>query len=246
MSQQHKVVYLDAFKKPFRVGVFDTKQPGTEEVLIRVKAIAINPVDWKVQDGDGYAQAWPAVLGEDLAGEVEAVGNGVTRFKLGQRVIAHALFLMTQKPENGSFAEKVLVSQCAVVPIPDNISFADASVLPLATSTAAAALYSTQNNLSLGLPLPSASPQLSNMTLLIWGGSSSCGSAGIQLARASGVKVVTTCSPRNFDLIRKLGAEPFDYNDPKVIGDLVAKLKQSDFIGAFDGKNSSNFIMYIH
>lgn len=236
MSKQHNAVFLDGKDKPFRVGTVDTIQPGKDEVLIRNKALAINPVDWKIQDSGYFIKDWPAVLGEDLAGTVEAVGDGVTSFKPGQRVLAHSQFLAVQRPQAGSFSELVLVPQSAVAAIPDAISFEDASVLPLALSTAAAGLYQSKDSGYLGLPLPTASPKKSNKTLLVWGGSSSVGTAAIQLAVASGVTVVTTCSGRNQQLVEKLGAKYFDYNSPSIVGDLVAELGKGEFAGAYDCK----------
>lgn len=238
MSSQHQAAFLDEKQKPFRVGSIDSKQPGKDEVLIRNRAIAINPVDWKVQDSGYFLDSYPAILGEDLAGEIEAVGEGVTRFKKGDRVLAHSHFLQNKKLEHASFQELVAVPASAVATIPDAMKFEDATVLPLAISTAAAALYQPTSETCLGLDLPTASPAKKNKTLLIWGGSSSVGSAGIQLAVASGYTVVTTCSKKNFDFVEKLGATPVDYNSPGVVGDLTAELQKGEFVGAYDGKSA--------
>lgn len=243
MSQQHSVVFLDGKDKPFRVATVDTIQPAKNEVLIRNKALAINPVDWKVQDSGAFIREWPVVLGEDLAGVIEAVGDEVTRFKPGQRVLAHSQALATQRAQEGSFGELVLVAQTCVAEIPESVSFEDAAVLPLAISTAAAGLY--QSDGCLELALPTASPKKSGKTLLVWGGSSSVGTAAIQLAVASGVTVATTCSSRNQQLVEKLGAKFFDYNSPSIVGDLVAELGKGEFAGAYDGKwiRTNNFII---
>lgn len=237
MSKQHSAVFLDGKDKPFRVGSVDTLQPGKGEVLIRNKALAINPVDWKIQDYGAFIRNWPAVLGEDLAGVIEAVGDEVTRFKTGQRVLAHSQFLGGQRNQDAAFAELVLVPQAAIALIPDSVTFEDASVLPLALSTAAAGLFQSKDQGYLGLDVPSTNPKKSNKTLLVWGGSSSVGTAAIQLAVASGVTVVTTCSSRNQQLVEKLGAKSFDYNSPSIVGDLVAELGKGDFVGAYDGKS---------
>jgi len=234
MSKQHNAVFLDGVGKPFRVGPYDTESPGKGEVLIRNKAVAINPVDWKVQDSGWPIQQWPAILGEDLAGEIVEVGEGVTRFKTGQRVLAHADFLISKKIQHASFQDLVIVPESAVVVIPDSMKFEDATVLPLAISTAAAGLYQSKKEGFLELDLPSHSPKKSGKTILIWGGSSSVGTAAIQLAIASGLDVVTTCSKRNFDLVEKLGGKPFDYNSLSIVGDLVSELQKGSFVGAYD------------
>lgn len=236
MSQQHNVVFLDGKDKPFRVASVDTVQPAKDEVLIRNKAIAINPVDWKIQDSGAFVREWPVVVGEDLAGVVEAVGEAVTRFKPGQRVLAHSQALVTQRAQEGSFGELVLIPQSAVAEIPDSISFEDAAVLPLAISTAAAGLYQSKSDGYLELDLPTANPKKSGKTILVWGGSSSVGTAAIQLAVASGLTVATTCSSRNQQLVEKLGAKFFDYNSPSIVGDLVAELGKGEFSGAYDGE----------
>jgi len=234
MSKQHNAAYLDAVGKTFRVGPIDTKSPGKGEILIRNKAVAINPVDWKVQDTGLFVQSWPMILGEDLAGEVVEVGEGITRFKPGQRVLAHSQSLWSQILQHATFQDLVLVPQVAVVAIPDSMKFEDATVLPLAISTAAAGLYQSKEEICLELDPPSLSPKKSGKTILIWGGSSSVGAAAIQLAVASGLEVATTCSKRNFALVEKLGAKPFDYNTPSIVGDLVAELQKGSFVGAYD------------
>lgn len=233
---QHKASFLDGKGEKFRTGTTETKQPGQGEILIQVKALAINPVDWKIQDSGYIIKTYPCILGEDVAGEIEAVGDGVTRFKTGQRVLAHSPALGTQRWEQGGFQEKIIVPAQNASEIPDNMQFKDATVLPLAISTAAAGLYQAKKDICLELPLPKTKPEKTNKTLLVWGGSSSVGTAAIQLAVASGVTVATTCSPRNFELVKKLGAKAFDYNSPSIVGDLVAELGKGDFVGAYDGE----------
>jgi len=238
MPSQHKAVYLEKVGVPFSIGAIDTKSPAKGEVCIRVHALAINPVDWKIQDSGYPTNSWPIILGEDVAGTIEAVGDGVTRFKSGQRVLAHAQYLMTKKLEHSGFQELVLAPETSVVPIPEGMKFEDASVLPLAMSTAAAGLYQPKSEMFLELPLPSTKPQKTGKTLLVWGGSASVGTAVIQLAVASGLAVAATCSKRNFELVEKLGAKAFDYNSPSVVGDLVAELQRGEFVGGYDAIGS--------
>lgn len=103
MSGKHNAAFLDGAGKAFRVDSIETKKPGKGEVLIRNRALAINPVDWKVQDSGYFLEEFPSILGEDVAGEIEAVGDGVTRFKPGQRVLAHSQFLFNKKLEQAGF-----------------------------------------------------------------------------------------------------------------------------------------------
>lgn len=146
---------------------------------------------------------------------------------------------MNKVLQSASFQELVTVWEASLSPIPDNIKFEDAAVLPLALSTAAAGLYQSKEQACLELDLPNLSPKKTGKTVLIWGGSSSVGTAAIQLATASGATVITTCSPRNNDLVTKLGAKPFDYNSPSIVGDLIEELKKGDFVGAYDSKSHS-------
>ena len=123
--------------------------------------------------------------------------------------------------------------------MPAQLSLETAVVLPLALSTAAAGLYDPA---LLGLPLPSADaaqipvPAAGEKakTVLIWGGSS-VGSAAIQLARASGARVISTASPQNHALVRALGAEAvYDYHSKTVVDDLVQVLRDTDLVGVYD------------
>lgn len=181
-----------------------------------------------------FIQKYPVVLGEDVAGTVISTGSSVKRFQNGDRVLAHSNFLTSKDNRHGGFQEVVCVPEHSVAKIPDSMKESDATVLPLAISTAAAGLYQPKSETCLALDLPSAKPVKSGKTLLIWGGSSSVGTAAIQLAVASGLTVVTTCSKRNFELVEKLGAKAFDYSSSSIVGDLVEELKKGEFVGGYD------------
>lgn len=237
MSIVNKAAWLPEKGARLKVDSADAYEPGSGELLIKNKAVAMNPVDYKVQDYGAFIESWPTILGCDLAGEVVAVGDGVNDFNVGQRVLAHPLSLATKKTANAGFQNYTVVLAAATTLIPDSMSFEAASVLPLSVSTAAAGLYQSEN---FNLPLPSHSPKSTGKTLLVWGGSSSVGASVIQLAVASGVEVVATASKRNFDLVKKLGAkEVFDYNTPSVVGDLTAYLTDKEVAGGFDSKYQS-------
>ncbi|KAH7144150.1 chaperonin 10-like protein [Dactylonectria estremocensis] len=218
---------------PFTVKEGPKPTAGTGEIIIKNAAVSINPVDWKIQAFGRYLSQYPFILGEDAAGFVEEVGVGVTRFKKGDRVVAHCHGLMTGNPANSAFQSYLVADARLVSPIPDSLSFEQAVVLPLAISTAGAGLYPSDR---LNIPLPSASkPEKNGKTILIWGGASSVGATAIQLAAASGVTVVTTASPVNHEFVKSIGAHAvFDYRSTTVVEDIASFLAETDFVGVYD------------
>ena len=188
-----------------------------------------------MQDYGAFIKSYPFVLGCDLAGEVVEVGDDVANFKEGDRVLAHPLGL-TGKQDEAPFQLYTIVNSALTAKVPDEMSFEQACVLPLSVSTAADGLYAKDH---LNLPYPSTQPKSTGKVLLLWGGSSSVGSSVIQLAVASGIDVVTTCSKKNFEYVKSLGATAvFDQSSPSVVGDLVAELQNGgqELIGAYDGE----------
>lgn len=89
-------------------------QPGDHEVLVRNHAIAVNPVDWKIQDYAFYVEEYPNVLGSDVAGVVEAVGQQVKHVKVGDRVTGYAGVIWNQNPEEGAFQTYTLLRDFAI------------------------------------------------------------------------------------------------------------------------------------
>lgn len=175
---------------------------------------------------------YPNILGTDVAGEVFEVGEGVTRFKKGQRVIGHQINLGDNLPKHGAFQEYPVVYEALASPIPDDLPYEQAVVLPLSISTAAYGLYVKD---CLGLPPPTTRPKPSEKTILIWGASSSVGSSAVQLATASGVSVIGVASKRNHDYVRSLGAkEVLDYHDPSIVDDAINYLEKGQFVGIYD------------
>ncbi|GKT67241.1 zinc-binding dehydrogenase family superfamily [Colletotrichum tofieldiae] len=207
--------------------------PAASEILIRNYAVAVNPVEPALQALGPDLFPWvtyPQIFGNDIAGEVVEVGPGVDAFKPGDRVVAHALNLTNNKTSEGGFQLYTIVSDFMAAPIPDSISYEQASVLPLAVSTASCGLYQ-DDQLALELPTVPARPS-TGKTVLIWGGASSVGCSAIQLAVASGYEVVTVASPKNFDLLKKLGAaEVFDYNAADVVDRIVGAFADRDCAG---------------
>ena len=172
------------------------------------------------------------MVGSDVAGEVVEVGGGVTRFRVGDRVVGFAAGSDKQRNRaaEGAFQDYVVLLAHMASPIPDAMAFEDAAVLPLGLSTAACGLFQKD---FLAMNAPSAAPRPTGKTLLVWGGSTSVGSNAIQLAVAAGYDVITTASPRNFDYVKRLGArEAFDYRSKTVVADIVARLRGREVAGA--------------
>jgi len=233
--RSNTAAWLSTKQSPLQVGPAPYTSPKADEIVIENHAVAINPIDWIKQVAGDFLFNWikyPFILGSDSAGAVVEVGSAVTRFKVGDRVLGHAV---GTDPKRNSAAEgsvqtySVLLERMAS-PIPEDLSYESASVLPLGLSTAACGLFEKDQ---LALDYPSASSKPNGKTLLVWGGSTSVGSNAIQLAVAAGYEVFTTASPRNFDYCKKLGASRvFDYNDARVVPDLIEALAGKTLAGA--------------
>ncbi|KIX00978.1 uncharacterized protein Z518_10044 [Rhinocladiella mackenziei CBS 650.93] len=219
--------------RPFEVKLAPLGTPGENQILVKNHAIAINPIDGKLQETAMYPLNYPTILGQDVAGEVVSVGPHVTRFKKGDRVMGTAAGFATKRDEEKAFQAYTILQTNMTSQIPDTVSFESAVVLPLGVSTAASGLFNP-DFINLQLPTePAQKP--TGKTLLVWGGSSSVGSNAIQLAVAAGYEVVTTASPRNFEYVKKLGAcHVLDYNSPTIVSDLVDVFKGKTTVGAFD------------
>lgn len=221
--------YLQIEPAPYR-------SPKSNEIVIKNRAVAINPIDWMLQEqGIRLMYPWlkyPFILGLDVAGEIVEIGSDVSNFSIGDRVLGYAVGTDKSRndtAEGGFQLYTVLLAHLTTV-IPEHLSFEQASVLPLGLSTAACGLFQDDQ---LGLELPSAFPKARDKTVIIWGGSTSVGSNAIQLAVAAGYDVVTTASPRNFDYVKSLGAShAFDYNSKTVVQDMISGLKGKTVAGA--------------
>ncbi|KAI9733835.1 MAG: hypothetical protein M1818_007102 [Claussenomyces sp. TS43310] len=218
---------------PFEIKAAPLWTPVENEILLRNHAVAINPVDGSLQSLGWYPLKYPTILGQDVAGEVVAVGPNVTRFKEGDRVLGHAVGMATRRNQDNAFQAFTIVQTNMACEIPDSMAFESAAVIPLGYSTAASGLFQ-DTFLNLQFPTePRRRP--AGKTLLIWGGASSVGSNAIQLAVAAGYEVVTTASPKNFEYVKKLGAsQAFDYHSSTVGDDLLNALKGKTIAGALD------------
>ncbi len=166
--------------------------PGAKEVLIRVRAASVNPVDWKIRSGQLRlltGRRFPQVLGLECAGEVVACGAGVHGYAPGDAVVA-----FTGIRRRGAFAEYVCAPEKGVFRMLPKLSFADAATLPIAGLTALQSLR------RLGR-LRAAD------RVLINGASGGVGTFAVQIARECEARVTAVCSAGNADLVRELGAD---------------------------------------
>lgn len=216
---------VDAKSRPFVVKEAPVAMPGADQVLVRNHAVAVNAVDYKLQTFAFMPLDYPTIWGLDTAGEVVAVGPNVTRFKVGDRVCGAPLAFARKRSEEATYQNYTLLHTNMACQIPDSVSYADASVLPLVMTTAASALFE-KNTIGLDrLPTIPAQPKKTPAEVVfVWGGASGVGLSAIQLAVAAGYQVVTTASTKNFDLVRRAGASHvFDYhNVDTVVADLVS------------------------
>lgn len=128
-----KAVVIEGFGDVNQLKLEDVDKPavGSGEVLVRMRATSVNPIDWKIRSGSARGRndiKLPAILGRDLAGEVEQLGAGVTGFTKGQRVLGLT---------NGTYAQFATAKADALAPIPDSMSFEQAAALPLVVLTGA-------------------------------------------------------------------------------------------------------------
>lgn len=220
----NNAVWLPAKRAELEIKPAPYTAPRENEIVVKNRAVAMNAIDWLTQSMGDIFFPWtkyPFVVGSDVAGEVVEVGTAVSRFKKGDRVLGHAIGADKKRNSaaEGAFQEYTVLLAHMASPIPDDMAYENAAVLPLTLSTAACGLFQKDQ---LALEHPSAHPQPTGKTLVIWGGSTSLGSNAIQLAVAAGYEVITTASPKNFGYVRKLGAaQVFDYRSRTAVKDII-------------------------
>ncbi|WP_225767715.1 NADP-dependent oxidoreductase [Inquilinus sp. Marseille-Q2685] len=166
--------------------------PGAGEVLVRVTAASINPLDVKLQRGymhQFFPLVFPYTLGTDLAGEIEQVGPQVEEWRPGDKIVAR-----TDPTAGGAFGEYAVVPAAYLAKPPSTILLDEAAGIPTAAGTAWQGLFETAS-LTRG------------QTVLIHAGAGGVGSFAIQFARNAGARVIATASGDGLDIVRRLGAE---------------------------------------
>lgn len=198
-----RAVVIDRFGGPeeLHVAELPTPEPGEGEVLLRVAAAGVNPIDYKMRDGSSKAvagvdpEAFPVVLGREASGVVEAVGAGVGHVATGDTVFAingHGCL-------RGSYAEYAIFPAEGVVHAPEGIDTDTLAGTPLAGLTAWAAVHDLAK-------------VTSDDVVLVHGGGGGVGQMIVQLCVAAGATVYATASARNHDRLQALGATHVDYN----------------------------------
>jgi NADPH:quinone reductase-like Zn-dependent oxidoreductase len=192
-----------------RLAEVDKPAPDADHVLVKVRAASVNAADWHVLRGKplfsratlGLLRPKRQVLGVDIAGQVEAVGSGVTRFQPGDEVYANLL-----DHGYGGFAEYVSAPVDVMSLKPPSLSFEEAAAVPMAAATALQGLR-RHGELQPG------------QRVLINGASGGVGSFAVQLAKAYGAEVTAVTSTRNLELVRSLGADHvLDYTTTDALG----------------------------
>jgi NADPH:quinone reductase-like Zn-dependent oxidoreductase len=186
-----RAIQIAAFGGPDVVKLGDIPRPeaGPGQVLVRVLAAGVNPVDWKVREGhlkDAFPFHFPVVLGSEIAGVVEAVGEDVTGFAPGEAV--HGATGAT-----GAFAEFAVLAADRLAKVPLGVNILEASALPVAVGTAEAALNAGE-----------VGP---GTRVLIHAAAGGVGSITLQLARLRGAEITALASPANLAFVQALGAD---------------------------------------
>lgn len=189
--------------KEMAVQETDAPSPGKGQILVAVHAVGLNPVDYKTATGENPKWTYPHILGLDVAGVVVGVGEGVTEWRAGDRVVYHG-----DLTKRGGYAEYAVTHAHTVSRIPEGVSFEDAAALPTAGYTAYQAVYQK-------LPVT----QLK--TIFIHGGAGGVGGFAVQLAKLAGLEVISTASRHNHEYVKSLGADHvLDYRDDNLIGEV--------------------------
>jgi NADPH:quinone reductase-like Zn-dependent oxidoreductase len=205
-SQTMKAIRIHNYGGPEVLHYEDAPRPKPQagEVLVRVLAAGVNPIDWKVREGhmkDFWPHKFPLIPGWDLSGVVEAVGPGLAAagpFKKGDEV-----YSVPDASRDGAYAEYIVVRESELALKPKSLHHVRAAAVPLAAVTAWQALFD-------------AGQLKRGQRVLIHGGSGGVGHVAVQLAKWKGAHVLATASTKSQELLRELGAdEPIDYTKQK-------------------------------
>ncbi|KAH7084492.1 chaperonin 10-like protein [Paraphoma chrysanthemicola] len=213
----NRAAFLETQKGQMVVRDTDTPEPGPGEVLVKVHACAIQPADSKVAKLAMIPLEYPTVLGSPVAGTVEALGEGVTKVAVGERIVCGTKIFSHKKAKYGGLQRYSVVDESEAIEIGD-VDFTTA--VTLASYTPPGALFgpTTLNMHRPSLPVTELPESEKGKKILIWGGSSAMGSLSISYAKLAGYTVISTSSPRNFDLLKTCGADYiFDHSDPATI-----------------------------
>src|SRR4051794_6195944 len=187
-----KAFAIDKYKGDLTAREVPDPSPGPGDVVVAIAAASVNPIDWKLRDGEFKAilpAKMPLILGNDLAGTVVTVGAGARRFKVSDKVFARP-----DKDRIGAFAERIAIAEADLALKPASLGMTDAAALPLVALTAWQVLVERAR----------VKP---GDKVLIHAGSGGVGTVAIQLAKHLGATVATTVGTDNIDLVKSLGAD---------------------------------------
>lgn len=226
-GQHHAAAILPQKGGPLTIEERPTPEPGPNEILIEVKAVALNPVDYHQRDhGFPPIPFYPAILGSDTSGIVAKVGSKVPSPPApGTRVIACASsFYHNGSVDHGGFQKYTLAQSEAVIALPDSLSFEEGAAFPLCAMTALTAWT------TIDIPLDTKFSPQEKQAVLIWGGASCVGSYAVQSARTLGFIPYVTASPKHHEYMKTLGAHAvFDYKASDVVQQIVDAVKKDGF-----------------
>ncbi|TFK83722.1 GroES-like protein [Polyporus arcularius HHB13444] len=210
---QQKALFLESKFGQFAVRTTEVPKPAADAVLVKIEATALNPLDWKVQAYGVVVEVYPTILGFDGAGTVVAVGENVSSFNVGDRVIVQGWFDLAKGSVHGTFLEYFDTPAKFVAKVPDSISFDEAATIPSGLATAVFPLYNpTGNDLFSSAKLvppwvAGGRGKYAGTPILVIAGATSIGQFVIQLARLSGFSpIITTASLHNAAFLKSLGA----------------------------------------
>lgn len=199
--------------------------PGPGQLLLRTCYVAINPADWMMQQSKTQQQL-PCILGSDVAGTVEAIGShqhSSHHFQVGNRVVAFTGGQWSGNMDEGAFQEYVLVSASSTARIPPSLPLLEAAALPMASATAASALWAT-----LGISRPSLDRDTTRTLdykdrgILIYGASAAVGISAVQMAARMGFQVFAVASSKHKEYLCSLGVQHFVSRQGSGMGEKVA------------------------
>jgi NADPH:quinone reductase-like Zn-dependent oxidoreductase len=202
-SQTMKAIRIHNYGGPEVLQYEDAPRPEPQvgEVLVRVQAAGVNPIDWKIREGhmkDFWPHKFPLILGWDTSGTVEEVGPGVSRFKIGDEV-----YSVSDPTRDGAYADYIVIREAELALKPSSLHHIRAAAVPLAALTAWQSLFDTA--------------QLQpGQLVLIHAGSGGVGHFAVQLAKWKGAYVFATASTKNQDSLRELGVDKaIDYTQQR-------------------------------
>lgn len=204
-----KALLLKAPKGSFELQTIPVPVPKEGEVLVRVDAAALNPVDWKIKEYDFFikAEEYPALVGTDIAGEVVEVTEGIENVKKGDEVVFQGTY--RQADQSSGFQQYSRVSSRTLSKVPSNITIDEAATVPVTLTCAYVGLYCEYPH-GLGFKPPTSQEGLGKYAgtpLIVLGGATSVGQYVLQMARASGFSpIITTASPNHEEYLKSLGA----------------------------------------